>query len=97
MDPYQAKKRRTEVESHPADPEQAAVLIEMIRQARKPVVIAGSGAWYAGAEAALIAFIEKTGLPVFTAGLGQGTVRIPIPCALNLRWPFDPGPVFLHL
>jgi len=72
VDPYQAKKRRTEVESHPADPEQAAELIEMIRQARKPVVIAGSGVWYAGAEAALTEFIEKTGQPVFTAGLGWG-------------------------
>ncbi len=94
VDPYQAKKRRTEVESHPADPEQAAELIEMIRQARKPVVIAGSGAWYAGAEAALIAFIEKTGLPVFTAGLGRGTVPDTHPLCFESSLAIRPGAGF---
>ena len=48
-DPYPAKKRSTEVESHPADPDQWPKY-QLIRQARQPIVIAGSGAWYAGAE-----------------------------------------------
>ncbi len=94
VDPYQAKKRRTEVDSHPADPEQAAALIEMIRQARKPVVIAGSGAWYAGAEAALTEFIENTGLPVFTAGLGRGTVPDTHPLCFESSLAIRPGAGF---
>jgi len=34
--------------------------IEMLRQAERPVVIAGSGVWWAGAEEALRRFIERT-------------------------------------
>jgi acetolactate synthase I/II/III large subunit len=50
------------------------VAIEMLRQAQRPVVIAGSGVWWAHAEEALRAFIERTGLPLYTITMARGVV-----------------------
>ena len=49
-------------------------LIDLLDQAERPVVIAGSGAWFADAGAQLEAFIEKTSLPLFTICLARGLV-----------------------
>jgi acetolactate synthase-1/2/3 large subunit len=46
--------------------------VQMLNGAERPVIMAGGGVWYAGAEAALIAFAEKTGTPVFTNGKARG-------------------------
>ncbi|MBG99408.1 MAG: hypothetical protein CMN58_03550 [Solibacterales bacterium] len=48
--------------------------IDLIDQAKRPVVIAGSGAWFADAGALLEAFIEKAALPLFTICLARGLV-----------------------
>jgi acetolactate synthase-1/2/3 large subunit len=53
----------------PRDIERAAV---MLRQAERPVVVVGSGGFWAGAEEALRAFAEATGLPVFTRNASRG-------------------------
>ncbi len=47
---------------------------DLIRQAERPVVIAGSGAWWSDAGSELEAFIERTSLPLFTICLARGIV-----------------------
>ncbi len=49
-------------------------VIDLLDQAERPVVIAGSGAWFADAGAQLEAFIEKASLPLFTICLARGLV-----------------------
>ena len=49
-------------------------VIDLLDQAERPVVIAGSGAWFADAGAQIEAFIEKTSLPLFTICLARGLV-----------------------
>jgi acetolactate synthase-1/2/3 large subunit len=58
-----AKKIETVIESKPVDLVGAEKMLEMIGTAEKPVVIAGTGVWQAGAEEELVAFAEQTGLP----------------------------------
>jgi acetolactate synthase-1/2/3 large subunit len=55
----------------PSDVERA---ISVLESAERPVVIAGSGAWWADAGAELKTFIETTSLPLFTIGLARGLV-----------------------
>jgi len=74
VSPTAVKEMRTDVQSHPADPVKAKQMVDMIQQAEKPVVIAGTGVWQSGAEKDLIAFIENTGMPVFTSLSGRGTI-----------------------
>lgn len=59
--------------SEPSD-EAIVQALELLRRARKPVVIAGSGVWWAHAEANLIEFLERTNLPVYTATLAKGAI-----------------------
>jgi acetolactate synthase-1/2/3 large subunit len=90
----QVRKKRTAVVSHPSDPVQAAAVVEMISQAQKPVVIAGSGAWYAGVDHELIEFAEKAGLPVFTSALGRGTIPDTHPLCFESSLAVRPGAGF---
>ena len=45
-----------------------------IRQAKRPLIVAGGGVHYSGAEAALARFCEATGIPVGQTQAGKGTV-----------------------
>jgi acetolactate synthase-1/2/3 large subunit len=45
-----------------------------LNQAEKPVLVAGSGAWYSDAGEELNRFIAATGVPIFTAANGRGIV-----------------------
>jgi acetolactate synthase-1/2/3 large subunit len=47
---------------------------ELLRMARRPVVIAGSGIWWSGAEQALREFVERTQIPLYTITMARGTV-----------------------
>jgi acetolactate synthase-1/2/3 large subunit len=47
---------------------------ELLRAAKRPVVIAGSGVWWSGAERALREFIERTQIPLYTITMARGTV-----------------------
>jgi len=49
-----------------------AQALDLLRQAERPAVIAGSGAHFAGAAEELEAFAQLTDLPVFTSNMGQG-------------------------
>ncbi|MCP5069884.1 MAG: thiamine pyrophosphate-binding protein, partial [bacterium] len=61
-------------ESQVVDRGKARQLMELLNRAEKPVVVAGSGAWYADAGDELRRFIEATGVPIFTAANGRGIV-----------------------
>jgi len=81
----------TRVDFRPADTAKAPAVVEMIRQADRPIVIAGSGAWYADAGGELLAFVEKTGMPVMTAALGRGIVSDTHPLCFESSLAIRPG------
>jgi len=60
----------------PAAPPSESVerALALLREAERPVVIAGSGVWWARAEAELAEFIEKTSLPVYTIAFARGLI-----------------------
>jgi len=62
-------------------------VVETLRQAERPVVIAGSGVWWAGAEEALRKFIERTSLPLYTITMGRGTVSDDHPLVMGYADP----------
>ncbi|MFF4255359.1 3D-(3,5/4)-trihydroxycyclohexane-1,2-dione acylhydrolase (decyclizing) [Streptomyces sp. NPDC001663] len=57
-------------------PEPAAVerAARLLRTAKKPLIVAGGGAVYSGAETVLRAFAEATGIPVADTHAGKGAV-----------------------
>ena len=64
----------TRVESQVVDRAKARQLMDLLNRAEKPVLVAGSGAWYADAGEELRRFIAATGVPIFTAANGRGVV-----------------------
>jgi acetolactate synthase-1/2/3 large subunit len=66
---------------HGADPAALEQLADLIASANRPVAIAGSGALWAGADAELARFIEKSGIPLLLT-------------TAALAMPFDPDLVF---
>ncbi|WP_426626180.1 3D-(3,5/4)-trihydroxycyclohexane-1,2-dione acylhydrolase (decyclizing) [Leifsonia sp. McL0607] len=51
-----------------------AAAVDAIRSAQRPVIVAGGGVLYSGAEDALRAFVEATGIPVGTTQAGGGSL-----------------------
>lgn len=73
----------------PAAPDLASVsrAIELLRGAERPIVIAGSGVWWAHAEEALQRFIELTSLPLYTITLARGAVSDDHPLVMGYADP----------
>ncbi|MBA2772595.1 MAG: 3D-(3,5/4)-trihydroxycyclohexane-1,2-dione acylhydrolase (decyclizing) [Nocardioidaceae bacterium] len=65
--------------------EQAALerALDVIRSARRPIVVAGGGVIYAEATAALRAFAEQTGIPVAETQAGKGSLPYDHPASLG--------------
>ena len=57
--------------------------VELIRAARRPLVVAGGGVVYAEATGALRAFAEATGIPVAETQAGRGALPSAHPSALG--------------
>jgi acetolactate synthase-1/2/3 large subunit len=55
-----------------ADPQELARALEMLAEAERPVVLAGSGAFFSSASEELRAFAEQTGIPVITTSAARG-------------------------
>ncbi|MEU1520023.1 3D-(3,5/4)-trihydroxycyclohexane-1,2-dione acylhydrolase (decyclizing) [Streptomyces sp. NPDC005811] len=66
-------------------PEAAAVerAATLLRNAKKPLIVAGGGAVYSGAETVLRAFAEGTGIPVADTHAGKGAVPWDHPYAVG--------------
>jgi len=90
-DTEQVRYMGTGIPSRPVDHENAPRLMEMIRAAKQPVVIAGSGAWYSDAAKDLVEFIEKTGMPAFTSAAGRGTIPDTHPLCFESSLAIRPG------
>jgi acetolactate synthase I/II/III large subunit len=61
--------------------------VELLRGARRPAVVAGSGVWWSpGAADALRAFVDRTGVPVVTRQAGRGTVPDDHPRSMGRDW-----------
>ncbi|OLZ65812.1 3D-(3,5/4)-trihydroxycyclohexane-1,2-dione acylhydrolase (decyclizing) [Streptomyces sp. IMTB 2501] len=58
-----------------ADPVELAEAVRVIRDARRPLVIAGGGVHHSRAEAALAEFAEVTRIPVASTQAGKGSLR----------------------
>ena len=54
--------------------EQVAAAVEILRKAKKPLIISGGGVRYSGAEDALAAFAKKRGIPMAETIAGKGAV-----------------------
>lgn len=62
-------------EARPAgDPEAIEKALDLLGRAERPVVVVGSGVWWSQAHDALKAFVEKSGIPVFTRNNGRGAI-----------------------
>jgi acetolactate synthase-1/2/3 large subunit len=58
--------------------------IALIKQAKKPIILAGHGIVESGAEAEVIAFAESQGIPIATTLLGLGCVPAAHPLQLGM-------------
>lgn len=60
----------------PAQPQASAIdgVMELLKRAQRPVVIAGSGIWWSGAKHELRQFIKETNLPLYTITMAKGIV-----------------------
>ena len=61
--------------------------IALLHAAERPVVIAGSGVWWAHAEDALRRFAEHTSLPVYTITMARGTLPDEHPLSMGYADP----------
>ncbi|MCE5265780.1 MAG: thiamine pyrophosphate-binding protein [Deltaproteobacteria bacterium] len=96
-DPEKVRKFKSRVDSRPTDPEAAKEILRLLGEAQSPVVIAGSGVWYADAGEALREFAEGTGIPVFTGNSGRGTLPDTHPLCFESSLAIRPGAAFFAL
>ncbi|HEV3495962.1 MAG TPA: 3D-(3,5/4)-trihydroxycyclohexane-1,2-dione acylhydrolase (decyclizing), partial [Actinomycetes bacterium] len=65
------------------EPAMLARAAEVLREARKPLLVAGGGVIYSEATAALLALVEATGIPVAETYAGKGSMPYDHPSALG--------------
>jgi acetolactate synthase-1/2/3 large subunit len=56
------------------DPDTLAEVAELLGGASRPVVVLGTDVWADGAEEAALRFVEATGIPAITNGMGRGVI-----------------------
>jgi 3D-(3,5/4)-trihydroxycyclohexane-1,2-dione acylhydrolase (decyclizing) len=66
-----------------ADADELAALVEALKQAQYPLLVAGGGVLYSQAEEALAALADATGLGVAETQAGKGALPWNHPCALG--------------
>ena len=57
-----------------ADPDALAKIGALLAAAARPVLVLGTDVWADGAEEAALRFVEQTGVPVVTNGMGRGVI-----------------------
>ncbi len=65
------------------DPEAVAAVTKQLAEAERPVIVAGAGVYWDGAEGALRAAAEAGSVPVLMNGLGRGTLPASHPLAFS--------------
>lgn len=65
------------------EPEAIAEAAALLRDARRPLIVAGGGTIYAEATEALREFAEATGIPVAETQAGKGSLPYDHPCAVG--------------
>lgn len=60
--------------AHQPEPDLVEKALALLREAERPVVIAGSGAWWSQAGPDLERFVERSRVPLFTIGLSRGLI-----------------------
>ncbi|MFB7112203.1 3D-(3,5/4)-trihydroxycyclohexane-1,2-dione acylhydrolase (decyclizing) [Streptomyces sp. NPDC056190] len=65
------------------DPAELADAVRAVRAARRPLVVAGGGVHHSGAEDALKALADATGIPVASTQAGKGSLRHDHPADLG--------------
>ncbi|MDJ0787372.1 MAG: thiamine pyrophosphate-binding protein [Myxococcota bacterium] len=93
VDAASVTRPHTEIPSRAVDRQGAHDLVAALEQAERPLVIAGSGAWYADAGAELTRFVTETGVPTFTLSQGRGLLPDPHPLCFESSLPFRPGAI----
>lgn len=68
------KKRIWNVPRNRADSKALAEAARWIRSSKRPLIVAGGGTIYSGAEKVLEKFVEKTGIPVGVTMAGKGSL-----------------------
>lgn len=56
------------------DPAQIEQALELLQKAERPIIIAGSGVLWSGAEAEIAEFAERTGIPFYTTPQSRGMI-----------------------
>jgi len=65
------------------DPESVAAVAKLLAVAARPVIVAGAGVYWDGAEGALAQAAEANSVPVLMNGLGRGTLPASHPLAFS--------------
>jgi 3D-(3,5/4)-trihydroxycyclohexane-1,2-dione acylhydrolase (decyclizing) len=68
------QERNWRIERRPPDPGRIWETIELLRTAERPMIIAGGGAIYSAAQAELVSFAERFGIPVGETVAGKGAI-----------------------
>ena len=95
MDGVTPNRPKTDISARPVDLEKAGKIMELIQAAEKPIIIAGSGAWYSDAGEELVKFVEATGIPTFTSAAGRGTISDTHPLCFESSLAIRPGGAML--
>jgi acetolactate synthase-1/2/3 large subunit len=80
------------MQSPPAgNPQDVEKALKLIKSAKKPIVVAGSGVWWSQSHGELKEFVEKFDAPLFTRCAGRGSVPDDHPLVLGPGFTFDPA------
>ncbi len=77
------------------DPGLIREAVDLLARAKRPLIVAGSGVFYAGAEEALRSLAKATGFPVVTPIWDRGAVSRPMPEYLGVIGAASGGPAVL--
>ncbi len=76
-------KRVWHIERRPPDAASFARALELIKAARRPLIVAGGGVIYSGATDALRLFVDRSGIPVAETQAGKGALPYDHPLSLG--------------
>ena len=80
----------------PGDPRLVHEVAAAIARARRPILVAGSGVFYAGGEDALARFVQRTAIPVVVPIWDRGPVSSPMPHFMGVVGAASGGPALLE-